>query len=167
MFRVFKKCLKKRQDFERGVAYREKLDALEVPEAPEKNLKPATVWYCQIERPSSNLTCTWPVSVESLVELGEEAQNQDVPLVAGLAAGGAGLWWYCCHFVIFFCYHVFGRALMVVLSHFFSFQVVSLIPAFIYALISQIKIVLSHLPESPSSKSSKAASSSPESSLPR
>ena len=39
----FQKMFKKRQDCERGVAYREKLDALEVPKAPEKNLKPATV----------------------------------------------------------------------------------------------------------------------------
>ena len=45
MFRVFKQCLIKRQDYEHGVAYREKLDALEVPKAPEKNLKPATVWF--------------------------------------------------------------------------------------------------------------------------
>ena len=43
MFRVFKQCLIKRQDYEHGVAYREKLDALEVPKAPEKNLEPATV----------------------------------------------------------------------------------------------------------------------------
>ena len=98
MFRVFKQCLKKRQDCERGVAYREKLDALEVPKAPEENLEPATIGLS--DRTTLIKSYLYLTSV-GLISVGIGRRGPESGCAPGGGAGGRG-----------------GRALMVVLLSF-------------------------------------------------